>query len=222
MITSPFSLFEQFQDKLDVRLIRKEDMIQDDAGTETLLGSSVASVNQVHGSRILRVSEPEFSEEKADGIVTDIPGFFLTARSADCQTFVVYAPKQHVTGVMHVGWRGLVAHTITSFYDSLNQEWGIKPEETFVGAAPSLGLECAEFTDPLKELPTLPSKFFHGRLVDLQGIADDEFESLGVPASQRERMPECTKCQKDRYWSYRGEKEAVVQGYRNVLCCALL
>ncbi|MBI3816026.1 laccase domain-containing protein [Candidatus Peregrinibacteria bacterium] len=113
--------------------------------------------------------------------------------------------------------------TIPSLYALLKTEWNIRPEETFVGAGPSLGFECAEFSNPKNELPSVPSSLVRGKLVDLQGAADRELDRLGVPREQRERLPDCTKCHPETYWTYRGgDREAVKEGWTNVLMALLL
>lgn len=114
-------------------------------------------------------------------------------------------------------------HIISSFFHTIHREWGILPQETFIWAGPSLCHSCAEFTNPLVELPNIDSQFFHDRHVDLQGAALQEFISIGVPEKHIERHPDCTCCHPKKYWTYRGgDREAVLQGKENILACTLL
>lgn len=159
----------------------------------------------------------------ADGSATDRSNLWLSIRAADCQQFIVYAPTHRVIGVIHAGWKGLKAGVIPSFFTMLKNEWGISPSQTLVGIGPSLCLKCAEFTDPKTELAGLDPKFFDSRHADLQSIADSQLEAMGVPRSQRERHPDCTKCNQETYWSYRGDdKQNVAKGFGNILACMLL
>lgn len=158
----------------------------------------------------------------ADGSITDVPGLWLSIRAADCQQLIIYAPNRHVIGVIHAGWKGLKAGVIPSFFKKLKEEWGIDPSETFVAIGPSLCMKCAEFSDPLRELEGLDPQFFDGRHANLQGIADAQLETLGIPKSQRERHLDCTKCNNEMYWSYRGENRGkIIAGYCNVMACSL-
>jgi copper oxidase (laccase) domain-containing protein len=139
----------------------------------------------------------------------------------------VYAPEKHVTGVLHVGWRGIVAGAIAAFFERFEAEWNIEASQTLVAAGPSLCMRCAEFTDPRDELKAdtlnIPSNFFDGRCADLQGIATAQFLSLGVLPDHIDRHPDCTRCRADFYWTYRGgDREAVQKGKTNVLACVLL
>lgn len=222
MIEQPFSLLRPFAEHLDVRLCTKTDQVDTDVRLEELLKSNaIASLTQVHGARSVILRKTSLRNEEADGVATDATGLWLTIRSADCQTMLVFAPEQKVIGLLHVGWKGLLAGAIPAFFDTLREEWQIHPSETIVCNAPSLCLSCATFTDPLRELPGIDPRFFTGTQVDLRGIADDALNRLGIPEHQRERMSECTRCSKETFWSYRAEPEAIAGGMRNVLACRL-
>lgn len=223
MKLQPFTLFEPFRENFDIRFFTKSDAIADDASLKKALNDErLASLTQVHGSRTIVVRSPMERSEEADGLVTDEAGLTLSVRAADCQLFVVYEPVTNICGLLHAGWKGLVANAIPAFFSVLSTEWGIKPHETYVGAVPSLCPKCSEFTDPARELAGIDSQFFHERNVDLRGIAESQLRSVGLPKEHFERMEGCTKCDSDRYWSYRGERERIAEGYRNVLTCRLL
>ncbi len=219
MQRNPFALFQQFPE-LTVELWAKDDRINVKQDLASALGKrDIAIPKQVHGNRTIVARSPMLFSENADGVLTDQLGLTLSVLMADCQTFAVYAPKKRVAGVLHAGWRGLIAGAIPAFFEMLRQEWNILPSECFVAAGPSLCASCSEFTDPHRELPDIDPKFFHGRLVDLRGIADDQMDHLGIPLSQRERHLDCTRCKHDQYWSYRGpDRERVREGWENVLC----
>lgn len=222
MKRNPFSLFAPYADRLRVVLFTKEDGTPTSEEIAGKLGTKdIARLWQVHGNRTVVVDAPMDRTEKADGMITDKHGLGLAIDAADCQNFVIYAPERNVVGMLHVGWKGLLAKAITEFYASLKKEWGIEPEETLVGAGPSLCVRCADFTDPRMELPTTDPAFFHNKCADLRGIADAELRSLGV--QQIERHPGCTRCDPKNFWTYRGgDREAVLAGERNVLACTLL
>lgn len=222
MIEQPFSLLQPFADRLDVRVFTKVDAIgSDDMLAAPLRSDAIVSLTQVHGGRSVLLREASLRREEADGVATDTAGLWLTIRSADCQTMLIFAPAQNVIGLLHIGWKGLLAHAIPHLFALLHQEWGIHPHETIVCSAPSLCLSCATFTDPLQELPGIDPRFFLGKQVDLRGIADDALRRLGVPEHQCERLDSCTRCSKETFWSYRAEPEAIAGGMRNVLTCRL-
>jgi len=218
MVDNPFRLFSQFRDRLGITVFTRADAYTDTLALRTLGGESGAALWQVHGSRTVIVREPTARIEKADGMATDIPGLVLSIRWADCQNFLIYSPKHHVLGAVHAGWRGLLAGAIPEHFRVLEEEWGIAPEETYVAAGPSLCLRCSDFTDSRKELPGIEGRFFHGKLVDLRGIADAQLDAAGVPRDHRERMGGCTRCDHGTFFSYRGgDREAVLAGSTNAI-----
>ena len=223
MNTRPFSIFSPFRDRLDVRFLEKTDSISSDAEISTLLNTqSLATVQQVHGNKTIIVREAVEQASDADGLITDTKNLTLAVRVADCQSFVVYEPKSNVVGVLHAGWKGLINKAIPEFFRALESEWNILATDTYVGAGPSLCQNCAEFTDPVQELPGMNPRFFSGRCVDLRGYADQQLMDMGVDRGRIERMENCTKCKKFKYYSYRGgDREAVMQGWDNVLVCTL-
>ncbi|MFH0770788.1 MAG: polyphenol oxidase family protein [Candidatus Peregrinibacteria bacterium] len=221
MALSPFALFRPFSDHLSVVLFTK-DTPRPYPVVETLSARGLATARQVHGNRTVIAREPIEYAPDADGIVTDRSGLALSTRFADCQPFIVYAPDHGVLGVLHVGWRGLIAGAITQFFGTLKTEWGIHSSETYVGIGPSLCTKCATFSDPIHELPTVDRSFIVDHQVDLQGAADHELLRLGVLPSRIERHPQCTCCQHEKYWTYRGgDREAVKEGACNAIGCVL-
>jgi len=213
----PFRIFEPFADRLHVAIFGKQDSAQ------RVPENGIASLQQVHGNRSVVIRAPQDRIQQADGMATDVAGLTLTVRWADCQNFIIFAPQANVIGVVHAGWRGLLAGVLQKHFAMLKNEWGIRPAETWVGAGPSLCTACAAFTNPRTELPGMDARFFHGRHVDLYGIADAQLAAIGVPVQHRERMEGCPCCQTHRYWSYRGgDQDAILQGATNILLCSLL
>lgn len=223
MTEHPFALLAPFKDAIDVRFFTKEDDLSDDASVAQALGTDrFVTLEQVHGDRTVIVDAPSHRTERADAAATDTKDLALVMRIADCQPFVVYAPAQNVIGVIHAGWKGVVAGVIPAFFRTIEERWGIDASDTIVCAGPSLCTECAEFTDPAQELPNVDARFFHGRCVDLRAAADAQLEAAGMAQSHIERSPDCVKCMHDRYWSYRSKDEKAFAGnYRNMLTIRL-
>jgi YfiH family protein len=222
MLTHPFPLLRQFERSLDVRFLTRGDVAQSDDDIARLTNaSSVASLWQMHGNKAVVVREQTSRTLQADALFTDTPDLTLTIRFADCQNLIVYEPKKKIVGLIHAGWRGMCKKIITNAFVLLKKEWGIEPGECFVAAGPSLCTNCADFTDPQTEAPEL-SKFIRGNCIDLRAAADEELRLLGVPDSQMERDPDCTRCNPGKYWTYRGgDREKVKEGLINCLAVTL-
>ncbi|ALM10451.1 MAG TPA: hypothetical protein DDX11_00515 [Candidatus Peribacter riflensis] len=221
MLRSPFSLFAPFPDRIGVVLWTKADARPHDV-VGVLGANEEASAEQVHGAKTAVVRDAVQYAPGADGLMTDRIGLALSVRFADCQSFIVYAPLKHVIGVLHAGWRGLIAGAIPEFFAVLKKEWNVDPKDTWVAAGPSLCQKCAAFSDPEHELPTIPPEFITGNNADLRGAADAQFLELGIPRGHLERSTDCTCRNPGKYWTYRGgDREAVKAGERNLLACVL-
>ncbi len=207
----PFNIFKQFPE-LKIGLFTKKDRSSALECANHLGFDKVAALWQEHGKVIHITDKPLDDETKGDGIITSTQNLALTIRFADCQAFVIYEPKKKILGVLHAGWRGMAAKAITSIYSKMKEEFDVDPKEAFVGAAPSLCKNCAEFSDPKKELPEHMHPFIDGKCVDLQAAADSELILLGVPENQAERHPVCTKCG-DGFWSWRRDKKEDARNY---------
>lgn len=223
MIEHPFALLAPFKETIDVKFFTREDDVSDDASVEKALGTNrFVTLDQMHGNKTFIADHPVYRTEQADAAATSTKDLTLVMRVADCQPFVMYAPKHNVIGMIHAGWKGVAAGMIPAFFRKISDEWGIAPRDTFVCAGPSLCLQCAGFTDPRTELPTVDPRFFHGRFVDLRAAADAQLEDAGVPKANIERSPDCTKCMHEKYWSYRSKDEkAFTENYRNMLTIRL-
>ncbi len=218
----PFSLFAPFSDRIRIDFCARHTNIHSDEDAARFLSvTNVASAQQVHGNTTIVVDQPVKRVAGADGIITRTPNLTLLMRVADCQCFAVYDPTKNMVGALHAGWKGIVTGAIPAFF-AVMKEQGSNPADVFVYAGPSLCTRCAEFTDPMKELPGIDAQFFDGRCVDLRGIADKQLRDAGIQSDHMERSPDCTKCKSDIYWTYRGgDKDAVLRGAENILACRL-
>ena len=207
----PFSIFRQFPE-LKIGLFVRKDRSSALECANHLGFDKVAALWQEHGKVIHVTDETLDDETKGDGIITNTHSLALAIRFADCQAFVIYSPKKQVLAVLHAGWRGMAAKAITSMFKKLKDEFDVEPEETFVGAAPSLCKKCADFSDPKNELPEHLHPFIDGKNVDLQKASDFELTSLGVPRDQIERHPVCTRCG-EGFWSWRRDKKEDARNY---------
>jgi hypothetical protein len=75
---------------------------------ETMAGSPLALVTlkQVHGNKVIHVTEPLNEKIEGDGLVTRVKGLALGILTADCGPILFYDPKAEVIGACHAGWRG--------------------------------------------------------------------------------------------------------------------
>jgi copper oxidase (laccase) domain-containing protein len=98
----------------------------------------------VHGSAVVVVTRAgEHAGADADAAVTTTPGCVLAVRTADCAPVVLVG--RHSVGVVHVGWRGLMAGVVERAAAALH-DLGDAPRTAHLG--PCIRVGCYEFDGP--------------------------------------------------------------------------
>jgi len=143
---------------------------------------------------------------EADAIVTDIPGKLLVIQVADCQSVLIYDPVQKVAANVHSGWRGSINNIIGCTLKVMENSFGCRSRDIVAGIGPSLGPCCAEFVNYKNEIPELFWKYKNdNNYFDFWSISRDQLCEAGVLPENVDLSQMCTKCDLERFFSYRGE-----------------
>ena len=143
---------------------------------------------------------------EADAIVTDIPGKLLVIQVADCQSVLIYDPVQKVAANVHSGWRGSINNIIGCTLKVMENSFGCRTRDIVAGIGPSLGPCCAEFVNYKNEIPEPFWKYKNdNNYFDFWSISRDQLCEAGVLSENVELSQMCTKCDLERFFSYRGE-----------------
>ncbi|MGN6107603.1 MAG: peptidoglycan editing factor PgeF [Kofleriaceae bacterium] len=164
----------------------------------------------VHGTNVWTVGEPLAEGAEFDGLVCDQVGPVLGAFAADCIPILFADPVARVCGAAHAGWRGTVAGVARNVIDKM-QALGARPEHVRVALGPSIGACCfevgpevvAEFRAALGELPGLVVAGPRKEHLDLRVASRAFLERAGVRPEHIDDRPPCTRCEPDRFFSYR-------------------
>jgi len=149
--------------------------------------------------------EPEYRFE-ADAIVTDIPGKLLVIQVADCQSVLIYDPVQEVVANVHSGWRGSIKNIIGCTLKVMENSFGCRSSDMVAGVGPSLGPCCAEFINYKKEIPEAFWKYKNDtNHFDFWSISRDQLCEAGVLLENVDLSRMCTKCDPNRFFSFRRE-----------------
>jgi YfiH family protein len=143
--------------------------------------------------------------EDVDALVTATPGRGLLITAADCLQILLLDPRRPAIGLVHAGWRGLVAEVIGTAVTAMIEHFGTRPTDLVSGIGPGLGPCCARFSDPGRELPPSFAPYVHGQHVDLWSAAHDQLRDAGVAARHIEHQALCTVCRRDAFFSHRGD-----------------
>jgi YfiH family protein len=179
---------------------------------KTLGLKAIKSLKQVHGkSTVVMEGPPEHSSESekqaGDILMTRIPGLGLMIKQADCQSVLLYDPRQRAVANLHCGWRGHVANVIQEAIEQMQAVYGTHPADLMAGIGPSLGPCCAQFIHYRQEFPEPYWKYqVRPYYFDLWQLSRDQLTAGGVLASRIQIAGVCTSCRNDLFFSYRKEK----------------
>jgi hypothetical protein len=167
-------------------------------------------MRHVHGTNVWRVGEPIPDPAEFDGLVCDRPGAVLGAFAADCVPLLFAEPDARVCGAAHAGWRGTVAGVAERVVVRL-VELGGRADRIRVALGPSIGPCCFEvgpevvaaFRERFGDLPGLVVQGPQKQHVDLRIALGAALERAGVRRDHIDAAPPCTRCNPDRFFSYR-------------------
>ncbi len=161
-------------------------------------------LHQVHGADVVVVEEPgAHAGARADAAITTTGGAVLSVTVADCAPVALLGDG--AVGVVHAGWRGLVAGVLAAAVEALARV-GAGPLRAVVG--PCIAPSCYEFgTDDLDALvaalgPAVAASTREGEpALDLVAGVRAGLAAAGV--EQCEVLRVCTACSSE-HWSHRG------------------
>jgi hypothetical protein len=174
-----------------------------------LSGQQLIIPHQVHSPRVVVARRPGRWPE-TDGVITDRPDLVPSVQVADCIPLFLVDPENDVTGLIHAGWRGIVAGIVPRMLETL-RSLGCDNKSLRFLLGPSIQQCCFEVGPELKG--SFPVEFTRpGRedrtFVDLSGIVMAQLLQAGIRQEQVVRVTDCTHCSGDRYHSYRRDGTA--------------
>jgi polyphenol oxidase len=167
------------------------------------LGITLTYSRQVHGSSVLRVSEPPIEDRaiaEADGHATALREIGPMVLTADCLPIAIAGVGAVAT--VHAGWRGLAAGVVAEGVAAVRELGGEGPIAAAIG--PGAGPCCYEVGDEVHA--AFASHGDHarrGQNLDLKAIATVELEAAGVQTVHDVGL--CTICC-ELFYSHRRER----------------
>jgi YfiH family protein len=170
---------------------------------ELLCVRAAVSAQQVHGSRVAVVNDKFSGKElpQTDALVTGEPGLALCIFTADCMPVFFADKKKKVVALAHAGWRGLAGGIAKATLSTMEKQFGCQPRDISVSVGPHIHSCCFEIGDEVR------SAFgVSGSHLDMSGVLKSQLEECGV--ENISFSGQCTKHNKDLFFSYRREKNA--------------
>jgi polyphenol oxidase len=174
-------------------------------------GLTLVGMHQVHGTRVVRVSDSREEVGSADGMYTTVGGLGLAVLTADCVPVLMVAPAVRLAVAVHAGWRGTVTGVVPAAMKTVCDDFDLRPADLRIALGPAIGACCYEVERVIGEELTdrwgaMPDAWHpdgsHGRL-DLRAANRAMLVALGVPADCIELVGSCTSCESDRFFSHR-------------------
>jgi YfiH family protein len=188
-------------------------------------GNPVVSVRQVHGDGILVLDQPakdwaaaqkKISEAEGvdgyDAIITNQPGVILAVRTADCLPVLIFDPGKRVIAAVHSGWRGSLRGVVPKTVKCMVDRFSCNPITMIVGIGPSIRACCYEVGEMV--LAPLAARFPYWQevakeagekkaMLNLEELVRRQLLDLKIPRSRIASVQACTRCDPERFVSYR-------------------
>ncbi len=174
-----------------------------------LRGAELVFAHQVHGDGVVVIEEgPAHPGPRVgDALVSGLAEKALVVQVADCQPILFYDPQRRVVANAHCGWRGSLAGVAVRTVRAMAERFGSDARDVLAGIGPSLGPCCAEFVNFRREIPPALWGYRRGSThFDFWAITRDQLIEAGLSADHIETSGICTRCNTERFFSYRGEK----------------
>lgn len=111
---------------------------------EATLPFPVLQAHQVHGDRIETIRSYDTTREDlqgVDGLMTDLPGLAIAARTADCIPVLMYDPVRNAVAAIHSGWKGTVRKISGKAVRLMTGTYGSCPADLLAVIGPGIGPE---------------------------------------------------------------------------------
>ncbi|MFZ6034956.1 MAG: peptidoglycan editing factor PgeF [Patescibacteria group bacterium] len=179
----------------------------------------VVIMEQIHSVNVAKFDSNSLEKlekiEETDGVYTCRKGVVLTAVTADCVPITFADKDKQVIGISHQGWRGSVKRLPQKMVSQMVAS-GAVLKNIKVAIGPAIGMCCYDVEDDRyfefrSEFGDYADKIFHrsgGKMhLNLALLNYLLMLEKGIPGDNIDFFPFCTKCDKNRFFSFRRDKK---------------
>ena len=178
----------------------------------------VGQAQLVHGNHIEIVTESSpkgfsYKFPTTDGLIINVARLSLFVPVADCAAVAFFNPKQHIIGLLHAGWKGIVQSIIPTMVEIMKTIYKSELSTILAGISPCLGPCCYQVREDFIEtfIQAFPAKakdFFIPQEndtvhFDMWAALHWQLEECGITRFEGPTI--CTACQVDEFYSHRKE-----------------
>jgi YfiH family protein len=137
--------------------------------------------------------------------------------TADCCPIIFAEKKEGIIGISHHGWRGSVKKFAVKIIDRMIDE-GARKENINIAIGPAIGECCYDvdndrYYEFREEFDGFTNKIFHHRggrwHLNLAMLNYLLLLEVGIKKENIDFFPFCTKCDKDRFFSFRRDRKTI-------------
>lgn len=184
----------------------------------------VLQPHQVHDDKIVAVERRDMTREDLEGVdalMTDLRGFAISVRTADCVPVLLYDAKKKAVAAVHSGWKGTVKKISQKTISEMTDRYGTDPKELTAVIGPCIGPESfqvgeevvAVFRDngfPMDEILSYEGEKIAGTMrggwhINLWRANEWLLEQSGVKRENIQVSEICTYQRNDLFYSARRE-----------------
>lgn len=177
------------------------------------------TVWQVHGDGIKKIADlkdAKNTEEKFDGLISDLPNLLVGIKTADCVPILIGDPKTGAFSAVHAGWRGTVESIVVKAVEKMKTDYDSNPEDLICAIGPAASCRSYEIGQEVinafsAKFSTSGKLFVETRkghaLIDLHLANKEQLLTCGLKAGNIFASSLCTMERTDLFFSYRIENK---------------
>lgn len=177
------------------------------------------TVCQIHGDGVLVIDTPYDDRRdpprlEYDAIVTNEPDLAIGVKTADCVPVLLVDIVRRVIGVVHAGWQGTALHIVAGTVSVMQERFSSATKDIEAVIGPAIGPCCYEVDEVVRaklqhagpwNLLAVESDRCGHWMLDLPGANYLQLVHAGIPPQNISLTRLCTSCNKDLFFSHRGE-----------------
>jgi len=186
-----------------------------------LAAAPVRILNPCHGEKITFVDPTDWRTSsravliKTDAAFTATPNSYFLVSTGDCIPAIFSDAAASFVGIVHLGWRNLLADFTANMVSALQTHYGIEPGALVAGIGPAIYPCCYVFQEPQQKDDPFWRPFLQDRGngyygIDLPAAFKAQLVRHGVGLGNIHETGLCTACHNELFFSC--YKEGYVSG----------
>ncbi len=175
---------------------------------EQIHSTNISVFEGKDGTEVEKISD-------TDGVITGEDNIVLTVITGDCVPIIFADKKRKIIGISHQGWRGGLKKMVQKMVRKM-EDVGCKMEDIYAAIGPSIGVCCYDVDNDryftfMSELDGYSGKIFFSyngkRHLNMPLLNYLLLQESGIPKKNIDYFPFCTKCDSERFFSYRRDEK---------------